>query len=353
MVPVCIISLAYSRLISLYSSACRERKALRDLPHIVRFFLAYILGVRALPEHEKSLNQALQVARRATIELPLTRELGVGIPDKLASCLINEFGAQTPQQSWGFPDSQDGEVGDEWQPAVEPEINTTANEDAGPDTGDTVINVNDGTTAGWGMDVDASEWGTIGVADWGAQPDQNDDPWKQDEHNLTELIGPNSLSSTHSVGYVEESVRWISSVSVPFIPKSTGNDGQPTPAEKGLHTFARVELKPYSSYADASAPLATIQPPVVLKDPSKDGDAPRYDPLKDSITMLLDRGLARKIEGSSGRGIGLRGVFVQLASKGSVVNGEGEKKDGKDEHVFWYLEKLHQVIPSFWTEKQG
>ena len=110
--------------------------------------------------------------------------------------------------------------------------------------------------------------------------------------------------------------------------------------------FARVNLKPSSTFAGPDSP---VQPPLLYKHSSESAADRTHDPLKDTITVLLDPALAKTIDAGLGRGMGLRGIFVQVLP-GSVGETGDLQGVGQGE-TFWYIEKLSQTLPSFWTEK--
>lgn len=396
-----------------------ERMALRDAPRIIEFFLNYLLGTRALYEEEPSLKRALEVARRAKEELPLTMQIGVNIPDELAKCLTAIYGSRVKQVTWSFDlDQENSEPQEDSATQFKAEVEEgggiiisdmvsgpagtasasgeEANE-AGPPLSEKTSSWgadNTGGTGGWGAGSTTGEQdpeGGWGDNSW-AQPEetQTGNPWADpDEHSLMKLLGPTSLPITHTVGYVEESTRYVSSVELPKTNEKSENEGEGTMTSSDLfRQFAKVVLNAYPTFAAPSAPRAAIQPPELIEDPwarisSDNSDSstakpriPRHDPAKDSITMLIDPKVAKDL--ALGKRMGLGGTFVQIipnyaADTASVAppdRGEGQDK-GRDvqissrgsgrtgkkghaseEDTFWYAEKILQILPSFWTEKQ-
>ncbi|KAF9476733.1 hypothetical protein BDN70DRAFT_882046 [Pholiota conissans] len=71
-------------------------------PHLLAFFLAFLVRVRALPESERSLRRATEVARRAVLELPRTGKLCRELPDKFGAGVRSIWGKRWEQPKWAF-----------------------------------------------------------------------------------------------------------------------------------------------------------------------------------------------------------------------------------------------------------
>ncbi|KAL5487575.1 hypothetical protein ACEPAI_5683 [Sanghuangporus weigelae] len=363
-----------------------EKMALRDAPRIYEFFLEFLLRTRALFEEEPRLKRALEVARKAREELPLTMQIGHSMPDELARCMMAIYGNKTRGFSWG----NESDVA-----AAEGCVKAEVEESGGrivsdfalgpsndPRKNDAVTEVEaakfpnpEEATGGWSsIGVDAGNWGTSASSSGKFEINANeDDPWAQttkpfdawgepDIHFLMALLGPTTLPLTHAVGYVEESTRYIASVILP----ETNED-----QEKAISTptnifrsFARVVLNPYPSFPAPSVSRASIRPPEVIEDPwsgisatsSAKPNIPRHDPEKDPITMLVQPELGKLL--ASGKNMGLGGTFVQIApdySRTVSIQPDDGHAGGiqiTEESIFWYAEKILRVLPSFWTERQ-
>ncbi|KIM34940.1 hypothetical protein M413DRAFT_449986 [Hebeloma cylindrosporum] len=72
------------------------------LPHLVRYFLAFVVRVRALPESERALKKAVEVARRAVEELPKMGRLCRALPDKVGVGAKAMWGARWVDKEWGW-----------------------------------------------------------------------------------------------------------------------------------------------------------------------------------------------------------------------------------------------------------
>ncbi|KAH8118810.1 hypothetical protein DFH11DRAFT_1850368 [Phellopilus nigrolimitatus] len=377
-----------------------ENLALRDAPRVVIFFLKFLVRNRALYDIEKEMRAAIKVAEKAKEELWQTKQIGMKIPDELASCLTTIYGSRLKKVIWPThpaPDDSDTDEPqakkaklDEKKEAAPAEFNTELKAN-----GITLISedvVPPATLADTAVvepEADGGGWSSLGLGSggsWGDDSnanDMDDNPWAQaptlagwDEpvHNLMSLLGPTVLPLMHTVGYVEASTRYIASWVLPDVSDKAkeldvGSFSDP------YRLLARVVLKPYPVFAIAER--AAIQRPEILEDPlaGKEGEdavekprVPRHDPEKDSITLLLDPKAAKELV----RGIGLGGTFVQVVpdyatrATFSVPQGRGRgrghgrgrggshasTKSQASSEIFWYAEKVIQVIPSFWTEKQ-
>ena len=79
------------------------------LPHLVRYFLAFVVRVRALPESERSLKKAVEVARRAVEELPKMGRLCRALPDKVGVGAKAMWGTRWVDKGWGWVGAKDEE----------------------------------------------------------------------------------------------------------------------------------------------------------------------------------------------------------------------------------------------------
>ena len=77
------------------------------LPHLVRYFLAFVVRVRALPESERALRKAVEVARRAVDELPKMGRLCRALPDKVGVGAKAMWGVRWVNKSWAWEHVED------------------------------------------------------------------------------------------------------------------------------------------------------------------------------------------------------------------------------------------------------
>lgn len=256
---------------------------------------------------------------------------------------------------------------------------STSVDDANHDPNDDPVLLSE-NAAGWGAATEnIGSWGiSDGQPGWGENEAGSTwseaEAWSMPVNSLMALLGPTTLPFTHTVGYVEESTRFVSKITVPPELKKKDKELDVGSFSDPLQQFAQVLLKPYREFATDTN--SSIQMPSLVKDPlatkltssgesalnAKDHVVP-HNPEKDAIIILVDPELVSHLK----RGMGLGGTFVQLVpgksargaapSRGSRGRGRGRggatlaasrELDG----AFWYPEKLTQVITSFWTEKR-
>lgn len=351
------------------------------------------------------------------MELPRTKQIGAVLPDNLSYCFASLFGNHLRKIVWpprdepmnepnlkktklddikeeGSDDAHSFEdaLQESGAELIPEEINPSSVPipDAELQSGDDTLD----TGSGWGKYM-SSEWnGEEASANKVDMPDQDklapleDDmtasdaqeehnPWAEAEtsqgwevtiHSLMPFAGPTSLPLTHKVGYVEESTRCISGLTMP----DAAIEGKPS--GDWLSQFAKVVLVPYTEFA--ATDRATIVKPDILEDPFEkknsneldhstegDLDIPRHDPLKDHITLLVEAKSAETLV----KGMGIGGTFVQIIpdnsathtgdNSGSTVRkahthgGKHANKKSKTD-VYWYAEQVSHIIPSFWTDSQ-
>lgn len=331
-----------------------EPKACHRIPRLVQFFLSYVIGTRALPEQTIALKNALKIAEQARLELPLTGHIGRNVPDKLGRCLTETFGSRAKEDDWILPEwnpKADANEGARVEEILE-DSTAKAPKDAVGSWGESNANGSWGEATGaWG-DV-GGEWGTT-QGDLGteiAKEARISDWMDLDTPSLTDVLGTTTLSETHTIGYVEESTRSITKITLASTTATQGQKG--VTLKDSLDTYAKIELKSYPSSSGPVGPHDVVQQPELLEDPNSKSDGekamqtPIHDPTKDIITILLDAKLAEEIKESVG--VGLKGIFVQVVPKvDETGRARGKGKDGK--LIFWYAEKLHQIIPSLWAE---
>ena len=365
---------------------------LRDAPLLVSFFIGFLVRNNALPECQQSLKDAMNVVDLAKKELPCTKVIATAIPDEVSLSFTGLFGSQLPKVNWPdtFPrertDDDESErenkkarldsasVTDAAGPGLQP---PQTQEKLGwftiPETEDhpapRTIEIDEenkteqrdvGGATGWTNDsswfTQPIETGKDDIGGWGSSA-QIDDGWVIPTHSLLALLGPTTIPLTHAVGYVEESVRQIISWSVPE-PYAPGEATTSDP----FKSFVAVELGPYKPGTLSEPERTSIQEAKLLKDPNSrsaiitdDGqvnegvDVPVHDPTKDPITVLMLHSTAEILM----RGIGINATWIQVAPKTVDTGmqrsmGKGKGKD--DPQVWWYMEQVVQVLPSFWEE---
>ncbi|KAJ7263898.1 hypothetical protein C8J57DRAFT_1470649 [Mycena rebaudengoi] len=352
-------------------------------PHLLRFFVTYLLQNSVLPDHSRSLNTAMEVIDYAAKELLCTVKISAALPDGFAVACRSQWGRRA-----------DGCV-------------VVDEDDAEPDAKRVKLDVESEPPA---ADADmSSTWGSggWGSGQWGAQsPDTifpaypattnlpSDEspantPTKLDSWaptgipSLLSLFGPTALPLTHVPGLVEWSVRRIASIIAPeaicshdenceCCEATMDPDSSPvpdpdcdvpsTPAPDAVERsitrhMAHVEMVPWPAWdgdAEAGQPRLlrgargevvgdTVDDAGVYE--GADGGV-EHDVLVDNITLLLDPAAAETLC----VGMGLGGTWVQLAQVGGETKLKKEKSKGTVQKTrYWYLEEFVVVLPSYWT----
>lgn len=84
-----------------------------SFPHIVQFFLSFLVRVKALPESERGLKKAVEVAKYGIMELGRTGKLSRELPDKFGVGLTALYGKRWEEERWkidmfeGDPENKD------------------------------------------------------------------------------------------------------------------------------------------------------------------------------------------------------------------------------------------------------
>ena len=361
---------------------------LRDAPLLVSFFIRFLVRNNALPECQRSLKHAVKLLELAKEELPRTKVIATAIPDELSLTCVSAFGSQIAQVDWGNAnmreradddDGQDERMNkkvklDDVPKIVEP---TAWTEYDVPETEDhpaaRIFEINDDDVKPEDPANSAPQWtddntwytksvetGDLDNGGWGSVGTANDG-WITPTHFLMSFLGPTTIPLTHAVGYVEESVRQIISWTAP----GTHPAGEVTMSDP-LKSLVAVEMGPYKAIALSEPDRTSIRAPNLLKDPhatststsdvTQDGDevnvAP-HDPKKDRITVLMLPSTAKTLL----KGIGINATWIQVAPRKSKNigagkrGGKGKGKAKKEEpQLWWYMEQVVQVFPSFWEE---
>ena len=84
----------------------RTPSFLTYLPHLVSFFLSFLIRTRALPECERQLKRAITIAQEATTELPRTGRLCRILPDAMGKGAKNCWGTKW-EEKWDFGITQE------------------------------------------------------------------------------------------------------------------------------------------------------------------------------------------------------------------------------------------------------
>ncbi len=78
-----------------------------SFPHLLSFFLSFLVRVRALPESERSLKKAAEVAKRAVAELGRTGKICRELPDRFGAGAKAIWGKRWEEEPWNFGGDED------------------------------------------------------------------------------------------------------------------------------------------------------------------------------------------------------------------------------------------------------
>ncbi|KAJ7454722.1 hypothetical protein FB451DRAFT_1279101 [Mycena latifolia] len=348
-----------------------DPRKLVGAPHLLRFFVRFLLRNAVLPEHSEALTRALEVIDRAGDELPRLPAISDALPDVFSVACRECWGRMaegiTLEETGNADDGErarEGDVDDDAPDAkrarLDPDADAEAKENrdqidtadpepipAATQAADADVDMNSAAAGdGWGT-------GGWGAGDWDAAPGLSvsgpvpmEAPLLPPVLTLVGLLGPTALPLTHAPGAVEWSVRRILSLEAPMPSALTNNHVDVVCAEaveRGL--TARMHRAVMAPWFDWDIdPELTL--PRLLPNSSTGSEA--HDPLTDEITLLLEPEAAAKLS----VGMGLGGTWVQLArvqdSSLATKKERGELKKKESGTGYWYLE-LETIMPSFWV----
>jgi hypothetical protein len=275
------------------------------------------------------------------------------IPDKLADGCIGCWGRKAV--SYKFVDMRLDSSSATLTP-VESKVQSKPERTKAQSGGDLV------DKGGWGGGD--SNWG-----DWGDVDIDNVNAWANDQleqmvvesdmkpHPLLGILGPTAFPLTHTTGVVERSMRRVRSIqrannNSTKAPGRPEDGPDPAAVEIDLdRCFSKIVLAPMPDWDNGEAPvysspsiMESSRGPVVGDGVSAKGSGLKpHDPKNDDITLLIEKQNAKLLC----EGMGVGGTWVQIVRQDAqVINkkGKAEKPD-----VYWYLEDVAFVIPSFWS----
>ncbi|KAJ6555442.1 hypothetical protein DFH09DRAFT_1280454 [Mycena vulgaris] len=362
---------------------------LTNAPHILRFFVNYLLRNKVLPDKtsERSLRAALEIIDTAAVELPLTAKISQALPDEFSAACQGYWGRRADS----YVDDSDSTTGsaeaafedilkeenvevikkEDILPADAPATNTSTPDDDA-----------DAPTEG-GSEGGSGAWGETAAYDptdaWDGA--QSDNDWAPPAlPSLLALLGPTALPLTHAPGVVECSVRRIKAILPPLTnppPPPAAGEAAPAPdadaVERELEArMHRVVFAPWLGWdGDSSAPRilrSSVGALAPEPDASPASDAPAaapptstargpkpHDVRADDITVLVGAVTAGVLR----LGMGVSGTWVQLArlqdrdADAEAEGGRPKKKLTKAQKErralrYWYLDESGAVLPSYW-----
>ncbi|KAF8166991.1 hypothetical protein BJ912DRAFT_1001882 [Pholiota molesta] len=333
------------------------------MPRVLYFFINFLLRSKVLPESERSLRRAVEVIQTAQIELPNTASLAKILPDRFSRACNVSWGKKA--EPYKLPE----DIFDAGQDASEPKV-----EESKPD-----LPIPSKQDSGWGQEID-TVWNsaTDSETPWGSSNDSN--VWNAvetdaaeptsgwilpNDEKLSEELGLTALPSTHRTGIVETSMRRVKTIVGPNAnppPKPPQAEGSSAPDPEAVEIdldskFTKVVLSPmpmdwdggkYSVYS-RPAILKTSQGAVVDPGvPVPEGTTPKpHDPLNDDITLLIESDVAH-VE-LLREGMLLGGIWVQIVRQGEAAKKKKKGKSKKSAPVYWYVDELAIIAPSFWA----
>lgn len=233
----------------------------------------------------------------------------------------------------------------------------------------------------WGNDTQDGQEANGGAGtdtQWGASADPSNS-WNRDSLTLFSLLGPSAFPLTHTTGIIECSTRRVSAIHFPpNHPKGVRAPSQDqvgraeaaarekqdwAPSAEGVEAeldacFAKVILEPWGpEEGDIIGPeiwTASRGPVIDPNDPSKvtNTTARRpHDPLKDSITLLVQPSFAETLELVPGLGLGAMWIEIAKRKSGTRADASGgaAEVDNETPGRFWYHEDVTGIFPSFYT----
>ena len=340
----------------------RSRDNVRNGPLLLRFYLNFIASNGWFTKDRdftKGCQKALQIVEKAAIELPQIGIIARAMPDKWSKGCLRVWGAQQSSPSFLF-DSMSSHPLPKTPPVMESEtklvnadfdsgekrIRETAprdtcadNEDVGEDLPEATIEEvlpDDPNLAEVGEDEEKAEslggWSNDDRVrrieldpdnPWGVNTDPMDQadawgtPW--DDPDIKAFVEKTNIHQTHMPIQAEQSTRIITDVHPPNIESLVPL----------LQQLAVVVLKPWPDLC--AEPHSCIQLPQPVPIPNEDNDDVkatrvayrRHDETKDTIKVLL---APETIDAFKvGIGMGLSGVWVQLAERVKAEETQGEK----------------------------
>ncbi|OAX42062.1 hypothetical protein K503DRAFT_684123 [Rhizopogon vinicolor AM-OR11-026] len=391
-----------------------SERNLINAPHLLSFFLNFILRNRVLPRasHESAIRRALDIVELAKKELPLTYKIGQTLPDGFSDgckeCFDRKGGIE-----WSFddrakaedppapvdqtitvtdqdgaeteivlPDTLETALKDVIEDNVDMEIQVTGLHTTAPvatvnttapiaDAIDTAppdiwsADTADTAAGGWGAIGDTNGWGDVDVDGWVTEPS-----WLSSPSSLTSLLGPTALPLTHTTGIVESSTRRIKAIHPPPKDKAKIKGDSAEMVEDELERrFARIVMGPWGrEECDIPSPSIrkTSRGAVVLPNGEIEGSGPGkpHNPYEDDIVLVVVPAVLDNLS----LGMGLGGLWVQIVREEvetDLASGEAPKrsrgkrsKKGKGplddlSGNYWYLEELMGIFPSYFTSREN
>ncbi|KAJ3569764.1 hypothetical protein NP233_g4842 [Leucocoprinus birnbaumii] len=329
---------SYSRDLSFWWS----KDNLDVMPRVLCHFFKFLLKNRVFPDlkDEKKFQNALKVAETGHKELPLTSVIARFLPNPFAKACQEYWGRQGSRDPWS-----DGE--DEGVPNDNLELaDVLVSDGAGICSKLTNIKFDE---------CDEEDPDVVVLPQTATVPTSIPKPMPEFLQEL--LSSTNAFPMSHTVGYVEHSLRRIKQVLPPGTFASShaksyksatedipldSVDAVENELEKKL---AKVILIPWTGSQLKENP----DPPKILRCPKisptsvgfgLQDELDEHDPHEDDITVLISLSAKQLNVLKDTIGMGIAGTWVQMRPTGEAGLDTRRLK-------FWYLEDQDLVVPSF------
>ncbi|KAJ6520755.1 hypothetical protein DFH09DRAFT_939581, partial [Mycena vulgaris] len=341
-----------------------NQRKLVAAPHLLRFFVNFLLRNKVLPENTHSLKNALDTIAVAGLELPLVPQISETLPDEFSRAAESLWGRRADEAYLPSRSDKQSITVESKVKAAEPHL-------AAADHGhiQVVHGVDDPADGGWGSGgwEQTSEWSTMpqeSLSSW-VDPSSKDSPRSAQVEPLLppasmfRLLGPTVLPLSHAPGVVEFSIRRIKSLvppTAPSTPASSQPVGEWAPAPEAVERAVeagmyRMLMEPW---LDWDADPATARPRILRSSsgavvvPGQPSASGAHDMLTDEITVLVDPAVVNTVR----VGMGIGGTWVQLTRlQNAVTRRRNRKKAQKNNGAirYWYLQDVIFILPSYWA----
>ncbi|KAJ6553467.1 hypothetical protein DFH09DRAFT_924922, partial [Mycena vulgaris] len=351
-----------------------NQRKLVAAPHLLRFFVNFLLRNRVLPENTHSLKNALDTIAVAELELPLLPQISEALPDEFSRAAESLWGRKADEVYLPSRSDKQSITVESKVKATESHLAAAVTNNRKKETDDrghiqVVHGVDAPADGGWGSGGwdQTGEWPTIlqeSPPSW-ADPSSKDSPRSTQVEPLLppasmfRFLGPTVLPLSHAPGVVEFSIRRIKSLLPPTAP-STSAPSQPVgewaPAPEAVERAVeagmyRVVMEPWLDW-DADPAMAR---PRILRSssgavlvPGQPSVSGVHDMLADEITVLVDPAVVKTLR----VGMGIGGTWVQLTRlQNAVTRRRNRKKAQKNSGAicYWYLQDVSFILPSYWA----
>ncbi|KAJ7117883.1 hypothetical protein C8R43DRAFT_99803 [Mycena crocata] len=299
-----------------YQGLMWSDRNLINTPHLLRFFVNYMLRNEVLPDKtsDRSLRHGVEIIDIASKELPLTAKISKVFPDAFSVACQNYWGRRETgslelaldsdtDSVTGQPEAKRVKLNPDTDAAFESilkeenveliktvdvlPVEPASTPAEAPNTSETaaetgLATVGNSTNASWGSGV----WGETAEYDPSSftPPKNADDSWDSAAPeidwapplgpSLLTLLGPTALPLTHTPGIVEWSVRRIKSITAPSAPTrappsaATGTDNAWEPDAEGVEReleagMHRVVMVPWLGWDSPDADPALSMPQIL------------------------------------------------------------------------------------------